>query len=80
MASVLSNSKNRRALSAVLPVVDTSMTAGRGRGKISATDAVKAILDALEQGPSRIHVGKARLLRLLEIVAPPVAAAIVRRL
>lgn len=64
----------------VLPIVDTPMTAGRGRGKISAAAAATAIVRALEPGKARIHVGKAKLLRLLQFMAPPVAAAIIRKL
>ena len=69
-----------RVVDVVLPLVDTPMTSGRGKGKISAAYAAKEILRALEPGATRIHVGKARLLRLLEIIAPPVAAAIIRKL
>lgn len=69
-----------RVVDVVLPVVDTPMTAGRGRGKITAGAAAAAIVRALEPGPARLHVGKAKLLRLLQLVAPPVAAAIIRKL
>ena len=69
-----------RVVDVVLPLVDTPMTSGRGKGKISAAYAAKEILHALEPGATRIHVGKARLLRLFEIIAPPVAAAIIRKL
>lgn len=69
-----------RVIDVVLPLVDTPMTSGRGRGKVSAAHAAKAIVGALEPGPRRVHVGKARLLRLLQVVAPPAAAAIIRKL
>lgn len=69
-----------RVVDVVLPLVDTPMTSGRGRGKVSAVYAAKEILRAVEPGGRRIHVGKARLLRLLEIIAPPAAAAIIRKL
>ncbi|HEV7306135.1 SDR family NAD(P)-dependent oxidoreductase [Ensifer sp.] len=69
-----------RVVDIVLPLVDTPMTSGRGSGKIGASEAATAILAAIEPGKTRIHVGKARLLRLLEVIAPPAAAAIIRRL
>ncbi|HEV7320074.1 MAG TPA: SDR family NAD(P)-dependent oxidoreductase [Ensifer sp.] len=69
-----------RSVDVVLPLVDTAMTAGRGRGKIRATDAASAIVSALAPGKGRIHVGKTKLLRLLQLIAPPAAAAIIRKL
>lgn len=78
--SVQHQATSVRVVDVVLPLVDTPMTAGRGRGKVSAAYAAKEILRALEPGGSRIHVGKARLLRLLEIMAPVAAAAIIRKL
>ncbi|MBZ7924507.1 SDR family NAD(P)-dependent oxidoreductase [Ensifer adhaerens] len=77
--SVQRQATSVRVVDVVLPLVDTPMTAGRGRGKVSAAYAAKEILRALEGG-SRSHVGKARLLRLLEIMAPVAAAAIIRKL
>lgn len=59
----------------ILPLVDTPMTAGRGTGKISAERAANAILRGMEQGKPEIYVGKARLLRVLNRLAP----SIVRR-
>lgn len=69
-----------RVVDVVLPLVETPMTAGRGRGKITANTAAAAIVRALEPGRSRVHVGKAKLLKLLQVIAPPVAAAIIRKL
>jgi NAD(P)-dependent dehydrogenase (short-subunit alcohol dehydrogenase family) len=72
--------RGTRVVEVVLPLVDTPMTAGRGRGKIGAAEAARAIVGALESPRSRIHVGKARLLRLIAALSPPLAAAIVRRM
>ncbi|MCA0340167.1 MAG: SDR family NAD(P)-dependent oxidoreductase [Proteobacteria bacterium] len=69
-----------RVADIVLPLVDTPMTVGRGAGKISAADAARAVVKALHSGRFRTHVGKAKLLRLLHAIAPPLAAAVVRRL
>lgn len=61
---------------AVLPLVDTPMTAGRGRGKISAAAAAEAVVAGLKAGHARIFVGKARALPLLLRWAPSVARRI----
>ncbi|MGV9316889.1 SDR family oxidoreductase [Streptomyces sp. NPDC003691] len=59
-----------RVVDAVLPMVDTDMTAGRGRGKISPDETARAVLDGLRRGRDEIYVGKARLLPVLMRVAP----------
>lgn len=74
------NGSSVRAVDIVLPMVDAPMSAGRGRGKISAAAAAAAITGSLSTRQSRIHVGKVKLLRLLQFIAPPLAAAIIRKL
>ncbi|MFZ6873959.1 SDR family NAD(P)-dependent oxidoreductase [Undibacterium sp. Di27W] len=55
----------------ILPLVDTAMTAGRGRGKIMPAQAAGEIVLALQQ-PARpmLYVGKSRLLPFLLRFAP----------
>ena len=53
-----------------LPLVDTPMTLGRGSGKISAQYAADAILAGLARGNLNIWVGKARLIPVLNRLAP----------
>lgn len=62
----------------VLPLVDTPMTAGRGRGKISASAAAGAILSGLDRGQDTIRIGKARLLPLVARLAPSLGHRIMR--
>lgn len=69
-----------RAVDVVLPLVDAPMSAGRGSGKISAATAAAAVIAALTARQRHVHVGKAKLLRVLQFIAPPLAAAIIRRL
>jgi short-subunit dehydrogenase len=69
-----------KAVDVVLPLVDAPMSAGRGSGKISAAAAAAAVVAALTARQRRVHVGKAKLLRVLQFIAPPLAAAIIRRL
>lgn len=54
----------------VLPLVDTPMTAGRGKGKISAKAAATAILRDLPRGGPVILVGAAKALPLIRALAP----------
>lgn len=54
----------------VLPLVDTPMTAGRGRGKITAEAAAAAILRGVAEGKPVIRVGAARALPLIAALAP----------
>jgi uncharacterized oxidoreductase len=64
---------------AILPLVATPMTEGRGRGKISADEAARAILAGLKGGRAEIWIGKARLIPVLQRVAPALGHALVRR-
>ncbi|MFE3019268.1 SDR family oxidoreductase [Streptomyces sp. NPDC059256] len=59
-----------QVVDAVLPLVDTDMTAGRGRGKITSARAAGSVIDGLRRGRAEIYVGKARLLPALMRVAP----------
>ncbi len=69
-----------RVVDVVLPLVDTPMTAGRGSGKISASKAADEIIAAMKSGKPRVYVGKAKLLRVLNAVAPWLAARIMKRM
>lgn len=65
-------------MQAFLPLVDTPMTEGRGRGKLSSAAAAAAILAGLEQGRKNTYVGKARWLRWLLLFVPPLARRMMR--
>jgi uncharacterized oxidoreductase len=64
--------KDIRVIEAILPLVATPMTAGRGSGKMDADAAAHAILTGIMRGRDEIHIGKARLLPLLTRIAPSV--------
>lgn len=61
------------------PLVDTAMTSGRGRGKISADSCAQACLKGMEAGQLEIAVGKSRILRWIWRLAPWLALRILRR-
>ena len=70
---------NVRVVEAVMPLVDTPMTAGRGHGKISSEDAAGAVVAGLWTGPETLYIGKARLLPPMLRLAPGIAARILQR-
>jgi short-subunit dehydrogenase involved in D-alanine esterification of teichoic acids len=67
-----------RVVEAMLPLVDTPMTAGRGRGKITADEAATAIVRGLDRGADVIPVGKVPLFLALHRLAPRRAARMLR--
>jgi short-subunit dehydrogenase involved in D-alanine esterification of teichoic acids len=66
-------------IEAIMPLVDTPMTAGRGGEKMPAAAAATAILDGLDSGAPQIFIGKARALRMILRFAPSVAARMMQR-
>jgi uncharacterized oxidoreductase len=62
----------------VLPLVDTPMTAGRGRGKISAEAAANAILAGIDARRPVIRIGAARALPAIAALAPWLGRRILR--
>lgn len=71
---------NLRFVEAILPLVDTPMTAGRGRGKMAPDDVAKAIIAGIERGKREILIGKARLLPVLSRLSPALTKSIMRRM
>ncbi|MDO3384790.1 SDR family NAD(P)-dependent oxidoreductase [Gilvimarinus sp. SDUM040013] len=61
-----------------LPLVDTPMTEGRGRNKISAAQAATQTIKGIELGRTTINIGKVKLLRVLFALAPLLARRILR--
>ena len=67
-----------RVIDAVLPLVDTAMTAGRGSGKISPDAAATAVLRGAAAGAQDLWIGKARLLHAVHRLAPTLAYQMLR--
>lgn len=63
---------------AFLPLVDTAMTAGRGKGKISASSAASEIISGIERGSRDFDIGMTRVLRVLLAIAPFVAKRLLK--
>jgi len=64
---------------ALMPLVDTPMTQGRGRGKMPVEDAARALLKGLSSGHTDIRIGKARAVPVLQRWAPGILSRIIQR-
>ncbi|WP_088243958.1 SDR family oxidoreductase [Calothrix rhizosoleniae] len=60
------------------PLVDTQMTHGRGKGKISPQQVALETLQGIERGQQEIPIGKAKVLRSLHRLVPALSAKILR--
>jgi len=65
-------------LQAFLPLVETSMTAGRGQGKMDVIKATAKLIEGIEKMIVAHDIGKVKLLRLLNRIIPSVAKSIMR--
>lgn len=68
-----------RVVEAVMPLVDTPMTAGRGRGKLPAAEAARQLIEGLRAGRQEILIGPARWLPWLQRWAPALLARLLQR-
>lgn len=58
---------------AFLDIVDTAMTAGRGKKKMTAENAARNIIDGMQRNILDHDIGKVKYLRLLLRLAPSIA-------
>lgn len=63
---------------AIMPLVDTPMSHGRGKGKISPDSAARAIIKGIESDTKEIYIGKAKLIPLVSRISPSLMAAIMK--
>ncbi len=68
-----------RVVHVLPPLVDTPMTAGRGRRKLSADEAARQLILGLRRGDDEIRIGAARALPLLQRWAPGLLARLMQR-
>lgn len=69
-----------RIIEVLPPVVDTPMTAGRGRNKISPDAVANDIVKAIKGNRNEILVGKTKLLYWVSRISPSMARRIMKRL
>lgn len=63
----------------ILPLVDTQMTRGRGKAKLSPTYAAQQIIAGIERNANEIYVGKARLLPIMLRISPRLVRHVLQR-
>ncbi|WP_245688397.1 SDR family NAD(P)-dependent oxidoreductase [Vibrio sonorensis] len=68
-----------RVCEAILPLVDTDMTRGRGKGKISAEEAAKQIVAGVDKEKPEIQVGITKVLMNVRKLFPNFAESIMLR-
>lgn len=64
---------------AFLELVDTAMTIGRGKNKMSAEEAAKIIIQGVERDISNHDIGKVKLLRFLLRLVPSMTQKIMKK-
>ena len=62
-----------------LPLVETAMTEGRGKGKLAPEYAASEIIAALTSSKTNTDIGKVKLLRFIHRISPRLAARIMKR-
>lgn len=70
--------KNVKVFEIIPPLVQTSMTEGRGRGKILPAELVQEFMKAFENDVFEVNIGKVKLLKLINRISPAVAEKIMK--
>lgn len=61
------------------PLVDTNMTTGRGRGKISPKQLVDEFIKAFRNNQFEVSIGKVKLLKIINRISPYIAERIMKK-
>jgi len=61
------------------PLVDTQMTAGRGKGKISPQQLAAEFIEAFRKNRYEVAIGKVKLLKLINRISPKLAERIMKK-
>ncbi|BCL69476.1 putative oxidoreductase DltE [Vibrio nigripulchritudo] len=70
---------NVRVLQALMPLVETKMTDGRGSGKLTSEDAAQRLISGIERQIEDNDIGKVKMLRWLMRLSPKAAANLMKR-
>jgi short-subunit dehydrogenase involved in D-alanine esterification of teichoic acids len=71
-------STNLKVFEIIPPIVETPMTEGRGKNKISAEQLVKEFIRDFKNDREEIYVGKSKLLKLISRISPKLADKILK--
>jgi short-subunit dehydrogenase involved in D-alanine esterification of teichoic acids len=61
------------------PLVDTQMTAGRGKGKISPEQLVEEFITAFRKDKFEVNIGRVKLLKFINRLSPALADSIMKK-
>lgn len=65
-------------IDAVLPLVDTPMTAGRGTGKMAPHAVARLVVRAIKRRTPEVYIGKAAILAAINRLSPILARRVMR--
>jgi uncharacterized oxidoreductase len=71
-------STNVKVFEIIPPLVDTAMTEGRGKGKISPKELVDEFMNNFKNNKFESNIGKTKLLRMIQRIVPKVADNILK--
>ncbi|WP_194972672.1 SDR family oxidoreductase [Aquiflexum lacus] len=69
---------NVKVFEIIPPLVDTQMTAGRGKGKISPEKLVEEFITSFKKDHYEINIGKVKLLKIINRISPALAEYIMK--
>lgn len=70
--------KQVKVFEIIPPIVETAMTEGRGKGKISPERLVDEFIAAFKRDKYEVNIQKVKLLRIINRIAPGIADRIIR--
>ncbi|MDH5398273.1 MAG: SDR family NAD(P)-dependent oxidoreductase [Cyclobacteriaceae bacterium] len=71
--------KHPKVFEIIPPLVDTQMTAGRGKGKITPEQLVDEFITAFRKDKFEVNIGKVKLLKFINRLSPALADSIMKK-
>lgn len=71
--------ENTKVFEIIPPLVDTAMTKGRGKGKISPEQLADEFMFAFKKNKFEVNIGKVKLLKIINRIAPKLAEGIMKK-
>lgn len=69
---------NLKIFEIIPPLVETDMTKGRGKGKLTPTKLVEEFIKAYSKDKFEVNIGKTKLLRFIQRISPKIADNILK--
>jgi len=69
---------NLKIFEIIPPLVETDMTKGRGKGKLTPSQLVEEFLKAYRKDKYEVNIGKTKLLRFIKRISPKIADNILK--